>query len=498
MKKLFRRVVHTVTLLTFLAPLALAQPSSQEQLFERWQEVRSAENFDLLGLQTALDYARFLKQSGQHERAEAVLALALEGVDLDRNRLRDGILEEGWSALGSDRFDQRHFVAQARDLVGPRIGESLPRRGKALRTLAELRRLQGRPQEALTLELEYLDQADLPEEVQHARRGWVLEFAGRPQAARVEYRLAYQRLVELAETPKTPPEADPLEPGATAQQDLQIALAEVPPALSAESTWNDYLSRLDRLYKDNRSDSSGPWMERAANSSELDPMARSLLYDRLGQEQQALRLSRLAVEEGFAALRAAFPAGSHENPFDALDTLVAQRPRGEFVIYCRDFGPIDQISLLRAVRANNFSAQITTSDPGFRGHRNGQVAVELVYLPDVTLEVQGSLLVGESRVGLALVYGGSVGRYLEKHKSEWPQGVDPSKVLQNVATYAAKHEILVHHSGNFLTRGQLRNYRGNIRGDAYAQDGYLESNHPNDILWNLPNLLSPRHLLRKT
>jgi hypothetical protein len=469
---------------------------SPEKLAERWQEVRVSGRFELPELRLALDYARALQQAGQRERAEAVIAVALRGVDLDRNKRRESILKDGWSGPGADRFDQRGFLAQARELVGPRIGEGLPRQGKALRTLAEVRRLQGRPREALALELAYLEQADLPKELRRARRGWLFEFGGRPSHALAEYRMAYRHVVELAGTPRaTAAEEDAPETGATPQERLRIALAGFPPPPSGEPLWHAYFARLEGIFKEIDSGSWRAWMEEAVDSLELDPMARSLLCDQLDREEQARVLARQAVEEGFAALRSADPRRSHQAPFDALAPFTTTLPRGEFVIYCRDLGPIDQGGLLRTLWAHSCRARMTDLDPGFRGFRDGQVAVELVYLPDETREVQGSLLLGESRVGQALVYGGSLSRYMDKHHSRWP-AADRSAVLRKVATYAAKHEILVHHSGNFLLRGFRQDFRGNIRGDAYAQDGYLESNHPNDILWNLPELLSPRHPFR--
>jgi hypothetical protein len=423
-----------------------------------------------------------------------VISEAVAAVDLDRNRRRDDILAWGWSGPGSDPFDQRRFLSEAREISGPRIGDRLPRQGKALRTLAELRRLQGRPQEALALELEYLEQAELPEEVRHARRGWLLEFGGRPANALAEYRLAYRRLVQIARVARWNPESHPLaQTAAAAKVSLAEALAVAPAALSSETVWLEYLAFLDSLFNNPASGSSLAWMEEAVDSPELDPMARSLLCERLGRGELARVLARQAVEEGFAALRAADPGRSVANPFDALALSSPVRPRGEFVIYCRNLGPIDSGSLLRSIRAHWCEATITDSDPGFRGYRDGQVALELHYLPDLTREVQGALLLGESREGQALVYGGSLRLYLEKRRPQWTGAATSETVLRNVATYAAKHEIMVHHSGNFLLRGFRQDYRGNIRGDSYAQDGYLESNHPNDILWNLPELLSPRH-----
>jgi hypothetical protein len=355
----------------------------------------------------------------------------LKEVDLDRPLRRERILDQGWDQPEGPGFDQRRFLREARQIAGPTLGEELSRFGPALRTVAELRRLEGRSQQALVWELAYLEEAELPEEERQLRRAEALWQAGRPRAA---------------------------------------------------------LQMLRTAYKTGR---AGP-----VEALDLDPMEASLAAEQTGREESAWALARQAWEEKLAAQRAERPAKTLGQLPESWLPPLGPHPWGEFLLFCPELGPIDGASLVRSIRAHGYEAKLVTRDPGFRGYRQGQVALELSYLADQVYEVQGALLLGESQAGWARVYGGSVDRYVRKNEALWLGRDEAAEVLGRVATYAAKHEVLVHHSGNFLRRGFQRDYRGNIRGDAYALDGFLESNHPNDILWNLPELVSPRHPLR--
>jgi RHS repeat-associated protein len=171
---------------------------------------------------------------------------------------------------------------------------------------------------------------------------------------------------------------------------------------------------------------------------------------------------------------------------------------GSFLIYAPNgFGPIDVQNLQTSIEMHNLSFHTTNVDPGFRGYQNGVVALELDYQPNGYSTDHGSLIMGRSRYGIAHIYGKSIREYIAKNKARGncPSGVSERQLVTNVTTYSAKHEILYHHSGNFLLQTSLggESRRFNIVDDMYALDGYLESNAPRDVLGNLPTMLSYLH-----
>lgn len=454
---------------------------------------------ELEHLDSALSQARTLKEQARMDLANELIQSLLPRLDLDRNLAREYVLRYGWS--GRPSVSQQSFLEQARKLLGPQFSEELAN----LQTLAEIRRQEGRPQEALRLELACLERRSLRPSWLQARKAYLYELAGHTDAALSGYRAALVAIagehhrralvarLALDEALLIQDTSHALLGEILEIESLAVSVARFEEGTLSEQAWDARIRRLEQLHLRNGANFE-EWMKQAVESPTLCPLARASLQGRLGHRTGAFRSIKTAVEEGFGRLNTTDPG--HPFALHQLNRSSWDTPVGEFVIFSRDLGPVDTRDLLRSLRANQFAARLTGRDPGFRGFRDGSVVVELVYEPETVRRNLGALTLGESPDGRARVYGGSITAYMEKNRNHWPADLTEAQVKARVATYIAKHEILVHHSGNFLLRGIAKNYRGNIRTDAYAKDGFLESNNPKDVLGNLPTLLSPSHPLR--
>ncbi len=287
--------------------------------------------------------------------------------------------------------------------------------------------------------------------------------------------------------------ADLVEP-LPADSRLQVHAASLEPRLASLDCWRQRLSDLRALHQETSSQVAFElWLEQRLGGVDVPWMARIAVRETTGPVP--LEWWRSAAEEALAQLGSETPASEFPNPLYQVP-LDPAGPGGELLIYLAEPGPVDLDNLRRSIRANNLECRFLTVDPGFRGYRNGQVALALHYREGVVRKNRGSLLLGESTPGRAELFAGSLAQYQEKNKAHWPAGLRAAEVRSRLATYTAKHEILIHHTGYFLKRGHRRDYRGLIRTDSYALDGYLESNHPADLLGNRPTLVSPRHPLR--
>lgn len=197
---------------------------AQDRPARRMRHIRHAQGFGEYGPQFAVDYANFLKEQGKLEQALEVLREPLLAVNIDRSESGyysfPGEFQLGGVALeypvryrsqtmnsGGGCYDPRksrwEFIAQVRkvfqaagkedELVAMLQKNIDAGTNRLRRVLAHVRRLQGRPDEALRLELEYLDQAKLNPLSLAWRRGRVLEEAEQLADAAKEYETALER-----------------------------------------------------------------------------------------------------------------------------------------------------------------------------------------------------------------------------------------------------------------------------------------------------------------
>jgi len=230
--------------------------------------------FDSHGLQFALDYAFFLKRAGRLDDALAVLLEPLRLMDMDlnpnltheqqlpdaaprdypiRNRSPDRRFGFGPGPVGVARKEfirlaYGEFKIAGRDAV--LLGDLQKRIGlgenRARRVLAQVRIHQGRNEEALALELEFIKQGGFDELSAAYRRGLVFDSYQKPADAIA----AFEQVLALPPGPVNLPDADerisetPYQASQT--QAFQDDLPEVPGGRSLAT--GEVRKRLVRLY----------------------------------------------------------------------------------------------------------------------------------------------------------------------------------------------------------------------------------------------------------
>lgn len=151
---------------------------------------RRQSQFDGLGLQFVIDYSKFLSERGKGELADSVLLEALSTLNLDRSIDMERQHKVGWLFPGSSfrpGVGRREFLKQALDQLGSQAIAKVRAEGVGLRTLAELQSLSGNSEQALSLELRYIESLDTNNFSKHFRRGLIYQTHGHPKLAKSEF-----------------------------------------------------------------------------------------------------------------------------------------------------------------------------------------------------------------------------------------------------------------------------------------------------------------------
>ena len=229
--------------------------------------------FDGRGLQFALHYAFFLKRNGQGEDALDILAEPIRALDMDRNpnqpvhsdpqpddaeryplrrpasasgrylywRASAGVSRKEYLRLAYGVFKQ---AGREEFLTGLLEKEIAGGENRLRRVLSRVRLHQGRSDDALALELAYLDQAALGELSTSFRRGQAYEDYGKLREAVA----AYERALAMDYSP--PKLSDPDEE-ATQSRLMRQAVVMPPSAASSAgraSFQTNILARIARIY----------------------------------------------------------------------------------------------------------------------------------------------------------------------------------------------------------------------------------------------------------
>ena len=170
--------------------------------------------FDTSGLEFAIHYAFFLRKTQHDEEAFRVLIEALLRIDLDQSAWRT-------KRLPIPPDDQQKFPVRPRSMAGGYAGTSTTEfirlvfgifktSGKEAeliavlqreiesgqlrlqRVLAQVRTHQGQPEQALELELAFIENSDFDELSQFIRRGLIYEVAGKLDEAAASFERALQ------------------------------------------------------------------------------------------------------------------------------------------------------------------------------------------------------------------------------------------------------------------------------------------------------------------
>ncbi len=262
--------IHRRNTRPFLVDVAIRY-EDEKPVYERRLARRAG--FDGRGLQFALDYAFFLKRNGKLESVLAVLREPLGATDMDRNPnstvyepvgqgdedrypLRNdmgsrGFIRYSWHSAGVSRKEYVRLTygvfkeAGKEDaLVEMLQKEIADGENRLRRVLARIRFHQGRADDALALELAYIEQAGLDKISTACRRGQTYESAGKP----AEAAQAYEQVLALPFTPPKLPDAD--EEAVQSSMMRQSAMVAPGPHMPAGRAYfqADILRRLGRLY----------------------------------------------------------------------------------------------------------------------------------------------------------------------------------------------------------------------------------------------------------
>jgi HEAT repeat protein/tetratricopeptide (TPR) repeat protein len=267
----FARVweIHRRNAQPYLADVVVGfndKPVRERKLIYRTQ-------FDGRGLQYALHYAFFLKQQDNLEKALQVLGEPLLAIDMDRDPnhlvyskvgqdderrypLRNHVRPIQpqmyyWRSTSASRKEFIRLIYGLSKQVGEEdsLVEMLQKeisdgKNRLRRTLARIRYHQSRTDDALKMELDYIELADFDNLSAARRRGQAYEDAGKlAEAAK-----AYEQVLALPYTSPELPDADEATPSQYgAIQQFAPALAGRGPANRAQFH-ADVLRRLGRLY----------------------------------------------------------------------------------------------------------------------------------------------------------------------------------------------------------------------------------------------------------
>jgi HEAT repeat protein len=198
----------------FLALDAL--PDAGREFARIWRLHQPSEQpfFSRMGLRFALDYAFFLLQTDHEEEALEVLLAPLLVLNMDRARgAYSGVDRQDFVRLAFGVFTSVDRGAKMVEIVEDQVNAGNVR---ALRVLAELKRQEGRPEEALVLELAYVDEAEIPEPGRSFRRGTAYDEMNRTAEAARAFEMALDapwsrpNLPDPPGGPSFPSQRDPL------------------------------------------------------------------------------------------------------------------------------------------------------------------------------------------------------------------------------------------------------------------------------------------------
>ena len=211
--------------------------------------------FDALGLEFAIDYAFFLKKRNPPDNALAVLQEPLLHIDMDRNPGL-GKSAEVWIGFGSGPLglSRKEFIRLAfgqfkesgkEDALVTALTRQIEGgRNAARRVLARIRLHQGKVDEAVALELDYIQSAGFEPLTQAVRRGSVYEDLRRLPEAAAEY----EKALALPYAPLALPAPDE----EVVDAERHAATSRVLPAPGSREAriafQTELLGRLRRLY----------------------------------------------------------------------------------------------------------------------------------------------------------------------------------------------------------------------------------------------------------
>jgi HEAT repeat protein/predicted negative regulator of RcsB-dependent stress response len=227
--------------------------------------------FNGFGLQFAIDYVYFLKQRGQPDQALTILLEPILKMDMDRNPntlqgrpaafIEEGIpiggeavalrrprwgVTAGFSRKEYLRLAYGEFKAQGKEeellaAVQKQIDEG---DNRARRVLARLRMLGGQPEEALALELAYIDNGKFDALTTAYRRGLIYEEMQKNPEAIAEY----EKVLNLPYTPPVLPDADEVEVERSMMRQWDAVHVDPNTPEGQTQFQTEVLRRLQRLY----------------------------------------------------------------------------------------------------------------------------------------------------------------------------------------------------------------------------------------------------------
>jgi HEAT repeat protein len=248
----------------------LAAYDGQNQINGEEKRLVRPAGFNSLGLQFALDYAFFLKRSGQSNQALAILLEPIRQMDMDRNP--NFVRREPLPASMSSLPVRRENAASFRFGFGPGMAgvsrkeylrlaygefkaagqesallEGLQKQlnaddNRARRLLAQVRLHQGQTETALELELDYIARGDFDALTSAYRRGLIYEEYHKNSEAAAEF----EKVLAMKPGPMRLP--DPEEQIRERQQS-QVAQAFSPAQLNGLASLLEPLQVMDRLVR---------------------------------------------------------------------------------------------------------------------------------------------------------------------------------------------------------------------------------------------------------
>ncbi|MBC7816196.1 MAG: hypothetical protein IAG10_04790, partial [Planctomycetaceae bacterium] len=234
--------------------------------------------FNAAGLQFALDFAFFLQRRDQADQARAVLIEALTLIDMDRNprhRPWSDPIPEGEPINVPERPIHVHYrsgeggatrsefirlafgtlktAGREEELVKTLTTRIEAGENRLRRVLAQVRLLQGQPDAALQLELDFIVTAKFDPLSTAYRRAVIFDSAQNARAAVTEYELVLALLNREDQKPARPNLPDPAEPVwngrlGSQQAGLPMAMFRPGPSDPRQALRTNVLAALERLH----------------------------------------------------------------------------------------------------------------------------------------------------------------------------------------------------------------------------------------------------------
>ncbi len=280
--------------------IALGAKDEALKEFRRvWDMHRRQEQFNSLGRRFALDYGYFLRTLGRDKEALDVWLAPWQGLDMERNPDLEQGRQRRWLLRPEGGASRKEYMRLSYGFIqeagaGPALEKMATQaidngNNNARRTLAFLRLLQGRSEEALQLELEFIQKGGFDPVTTAYRRGAVYESFARPREAAAEY----ESFLSLPFEPLKLPDQDEEE---MQKRMFSQALILDRRVMGREAVHTEVLQRLQRLY--NSLGESGRAGEAALRQFEAAP---ALLDQMEALEQAGRSFSAAGREKDFAA-----------------------------------------------------------------------------------------------------------------------------------------------------------------------------------------------------